>query len=95
MVKAPADLRSLARAHTEMALNVLYGVARSAKCPPSARVQAAAHLLDRGWGKAEQAHVGPDGGDIRVTIRHVEESGKSSDVNCLNEKPDKDEGDSD
>jgi hypothetical protein len=60
--------------HTDMALNVLAGVARSAKCPPGARVQAAQTLLDRGWGKAEQAHVGPDGGDIKVTIRQIIET---------------------
>jgi hypothetical protein len=57
MAKAPADLKSLARAHTAMAVNVLYGVARSAKAPPSARVAAAACLLDRGWGKAPQEHT--------------------------------------
>ena len=33
MAKAPADLKSLAHAHTAMEVNVLYGVARSAKAP--------------------------------------------------------------
>jgi hypothetical protein len=55
-------------------VNVLYGVARSAKCPPSARVAAATSLLDRGWGKPDQAHTGPDGGDIKVTIRQIIET---------------------
>jgi hypothetical protein len=54
-----------------------------------------AHFLDRGWGKPEQAHVGPDGGDIRVTIRQIiETDGKVCEIKGLPEKPDKDEGDS-
>jgi hypothetical protein len=62
-----------------MALNVLSSIARQAKCPPSARVAAAQTLLDRGWGKAPQEHTGPDGGDIKVTIRQIIESvGQSS-----------------
>jgi hypothetical protein len=74
MAKAPADLKSLARSHTETCVNVLYGVVRSAKSPTAARVTAAALLLDRGWGKAEQSHVGADGGDIQVTIRQIIET---------------------
>jgi hypothetical protein len=31
-------------------------------------------LLDRGWGKALQTHVGHDGNEIRVTIRQIFES---------------------
>jgi hypothetical protein len=53
---------------------MLYGLVRSAKAPPSARVAAAGILLDRGWGKAPQEHTGPDGGDIRVTIRQIIEN---------------------
>jgi hypothetical protein len=34
--------------------------------PAAARVSAAGILLDRGWGKAPQSHVGEDGGDLRV-----------------------------
>ena len=33
--------------------------------------QAAAILLDRGWGKAPQPHTGEDDKDIRVTIRTI------------------------
>jgi hypothetical protein len=42
-------------------------------------VAAVALLMERGWGKAPQAHTGPDGeGDIRVTIRQIIETvGKS------------------
>jgi hypothetical protein len=35
---------------------------------------AAGILLDRGWGRALQSHVGEDGGDIRVTIRQIIEN---------------------
>jgi hypothetical protein len=42
-------------------------------CPPAARVAAAGILLDRGWGRATQAHTGEDGGSIRVVIRRIAE----------------------
>jgi hypothetical protein len=32
-------------------------------------------MLDRGWGKPEQSHVGLDGGDIKVVIRQLVECG--------------------
>jgi hypothetical protein len=71
VAKAPIDLRSLARAHTEMCLRVLAGIALRGTTE-SARVTAAAHILDRGWGKAPQAHTGEDGdGPIKVVIRHI------------------------
>ena len=42
--------------------------------PPAARVTAAIHLLDRGWGKPPQTHTGEDGeGKISVVIRHIVE----------------------
>jgi hypothetical protein len=45
---------------------------RQREYSPAARVQAANILLDRGWGKAPQAHTGENGeGDIKVTIRHI------------------------
>jgi hypothetical protein len=52
-------------------INVLVSIARQPKAPASARAQAAACILDRGWGKAPQEHTGPDGGDIKVTIRQI------------------------
>ena len=71
MAKATADLRSLARAHTDMGLRVLTGIASSGKSE-AARVAAVALIWERGWGKAPQSHTGEDGeGDIRVTIRHI------------------------
>ena len=52
--KIPPNLRSLARAHTEMGVKVLAGIASAEDAPPAARVSAAQALLDRGWGKAPQ-----------------------------------------
>ena len=71
MAKAPADLRSLARAHTKLCVQTLAGIARNSTSD-SARVQAAGLLLDRGWGKALQPHVGDGGnGNITVVIRRI------------------------
>ena len=71
MAKAPAEIRSFARAHSREAIQTLAGVARNSRSDP-ARVAAAVALLDRGYGRAPQAHTGENGeGDIRVTIRHI------------------------
>ena len=70
--KVPADLRSLARGHTELCIRVLAGIVSQEAVPPAARVAAAGHLLDRGWGKPPQTHTGEDGeGSINVVIRHI------------------------
>ena len=71
--KIPTNLRSLARAHTELAIKVLAGIVSQPAMPPAARVSAAAILLDRGWGRAPQPHTGEDGKDVRVVIRQVAE----------------------
>jgi hypothetical protein len=42
--------------------------------PPAARVAAAGILLDRGWGRAPQAHTGEDGGDLRIVFRQIVEA---------------------
>jgi hypothetical protein len=70
MTKAPADLRSLARSHTELSIQTLAGIARNS-ASDQARVSAAQALLDRGWGKPPQVHSGEDGGSIRVIIRQI------------------------
>jgi hypothetical protein len=73
MARAPTDIRSLARSHTEMAIKILAGIAKDGS-NEGARVAAAVALLDRGWGKLPQAHTGEDGeGEVRVTIRHIVE----------------------
>lgn len=54
MAKAPTEIKSLARSHTETALRVLAGIMQQDDAPAAARVAAAQALLDRGWGKATQ-----------------------------------------
>ena len=71
MARAPTDIRSLARSHTQIAIKVLAGIAKDGT-NESARVAAAVALLDRGWRKPPQAHTGEDGqGPIKVLIRHI------------------------
>ena len=68
MAKTPTEIRSLARSHTEAALNCLAGIMNKDGAPEAARVAAANSLLDRGWGKAVQALAGADGeGPIQIT----------------------------
>jgi hypothetical protein len=64
----------LCRSYTAESIRVLAAIMRQEQFPASARVQAASVLLDRGWGKAPQAHVGEDDQDIRVTIRQITET---------------------
>lgn len=70
MAKAPTEIRSLARGHTETALNTLAGIMVNSEAPHSARVSAAQALLDRGWGKPAQAIIGGDEDDNALTIVH-------------------------
>ncbi len=55
MPKAPTEIKSLARAYTDSALNVLRGIMQQETAPAAARVAAAQALLDRGWGKPTQS----------------------------------------
>ena len=48
------EFKLAAREHTSDALRVLAGIMKRSAVSPSARVRAAAELLDRGWGKAGQ-----------------------------------------
>ena len=69
MAKAPSQIKSLARSHTESALKVLSGIMNQADAPPAARVAAATALLDRGWGKPSQEHTGPgEDGEHLLTV---------------------------
>ena len=72
MAKAPADLRSLARAHTELGIQTLAGIARNSTSD-AARVSAAQALLDRGWGKAPQPHTGENDKAIEIIFRNITE----------------------
>lgn len=60
MAKAPTEIRSLARSHTETAINTLVGIMRQEEAPPAARVSAAQAILDRGWGKPTQPISGDE-----------------------------------
>lgn len=77
MAKTPTLIKSLARAHTETALNVLAGVMNQPDAPAAARVSAAEALLSRGWGKPAQALTGGDDDDnpLRLIVTGVKRDG--------------------
>jgi hypothetical protein len=77
--KAVQSVVDLAREHTEDAVRTLVEIALNKRATDSARVSAAAHLLDRGWGKPAQSleHTGKDGADLSVTVK-VEHAGGDS-----------------
>ncbi len=76
MAKALAEIRSLARAHTSSAINVLAGIMNESQAPHAARVSAATALLDRGWGKPTQPIAGDDEADaLRMIITGVPRDG--------------------
>lgn len=73
MSKTPTEIKSLARSHTQAAINVLAGVMNQPDAPPAARVSAAEALLSRGWGKPAQAIIGGDEDDPPVrTVNKIE-----------------------
>jgi hypothetical protein len=69
MAKAPTEIRSLARSHTEAAINCLAGIMNKTDAPEAARVSAANSLLDRGWGKAAQPIENGDDGALEIIHR--------------------------
>lgn len=66
MAKTPTEIRSLARGHTETAINVLAGIMSEPEAPHAARISAATALLDRGWGKPTQPIGGDDESPLTV-----------------------------
>ncbi|AWN47169.1 hypothetical protein DK419_13285 [Methylobacterium terrae] len=60
-------IQEIARDYTDLAIRTLAEVAAKSE-NDSARVAAANHILDRGYGKATQAHrhAGPNGGPIPI-----------------------------
>ena len=68
MAKAPIEIRSLARSHTEAALKTLKAIMSDPDANAGARVSAAVALLDRGWGKAE----------AKLTIDHKRDASEYS-----------------
>ena len=63
-------------------------IVRSKSSTDTARVSAAIHLLDRGWGKAVQPIEGRTDNDIQITIRKVMEieNGKLIEGEVVEEK---------
>ena len=70
MAKTPTQIRSLARGHTEAAVNTLAGIMNATDAPHAARVSAASAILDRGWGKPAQAIVGGEEDDPAISVVH-------------------------
>ena len=71
MAKTPTEIKSLARSHTEAAINCLVGVMNHPDSPHAARVSAATALLDRGWGKPAQAIIGGEEDDPAVKVQAI------------------------
>ncbi len=60
--KADKTVKALAREHTAAAIERLVSIVKDDSASPSAQVQAATALLDRGWGKPlQQLEVGEAG----------------------------------
>ena len=77
--KSPTDVCSLARSHTERAVQVLAQIMNCDAQPGMTRVTAAKVLLDRGWGKPNESHridVNGDHNLLKVVneIVHVHET---------------------
>lgn len=72
MAKSLTEIKSLARAHTERAIQALAGIMDNPQSPPNARVSAAEALLSRGWGKPTQPISGDDESDPVRVIAKIE-----------------------
>jgi queuine/archaeosine tRNA-ribosyltransferase len=70
MAKSLTHIRSLARIHTDRAIQVLQGIMDGGQ-QESARIAAAKELLDRGWGKAAQPLTGGDDEDKPIAIQAI------------------------
>ena len=60
------DLRALAQAYTQEALETLVAIMRDKSAPQQARAMAADRVLDRAWGKPSQAIVGDPENPVRL-----------------------------
>ena len=84
MPKMLTSIRSLARSHTKIAIDVLVKVMQSEDATPAARVSAANAILDRGWGKATQPLENSGDGALELIHRiervivHPENAGGDS-----------------
>ena len=69
--RLPSDVRSLARQHTQGALETILGIMYQPKSPPAVRLAAAQTLWDRGWGKAATIIDTPDGQPLQLVERRI------------------------
>ena len=67
-------VRTLARAHTEDAMRALVEICNDKTAPPAARVSAAGHILDRGYGKPAQEIISEGSGPIGFVIFGAQEA---------------------
>jgi len=70
MVRNLAEVRKLARAHTQSAIRVLAHIVSDDNQPGATRIAAAQAILDRGWGKVAPSEQEQSEG-IQVVIRHI------------------------
>ena len=70
MAKAPLNIRSLARSHTESGIRILATIAAQSDSD-AARIAAIGMLLDRGWGKPASTFDSDGDADIRIVVRHI------------------------
>jgi len=77
VAKAPANIRSLARAYTESCIKRIEGLAEKAQSE-SVRLDANRALLDRGWGRPKETTEisGPDGDPLAFVVRTIMEGSK-------------------
>jgi hypothetical protein len=67
-----SDIREKAKEHAGEALQALIDVARSKDSPPSARVSAAAEILNRGFGRPSQSIDATISGRFEPAAMHLE-----------------------
>ena len=72
MVKKTADIRSLARAYTDVSIATLGGwVTAEQGVDPEVKLRAIGMLLDRGWGRPNQPHEAKLDGKVEIILRDI------------------------
>ena len=69
--KSDFAIAELCRPHTKAAVAALVSIMGDKRAPPAARVSAAGHLLDRGWGKPAQTITGANGGPLISSFAQI------------------------
>jgi len=72
VVKKTADIRSLARAYTDVSIATLGGwVTAEQGVDPEVKLRAIGMLLDRGWGRPNQPHEAKLDGKVEIILRDI------------------------